>query len=269
MSNSKTKKNYKKQNLNDYGCQILKQVRIYRHGQAEHNLEDPKGKILPNGKHASKSFIKDSLLTDNGKKDAESIDLNWLKNSKSKIVFVSPLKRTLQTATIAVEANKINSKILSYENLREVNNHHKCNHRDSIKNTEQMFTNVDFSLIKNHKGPKSGLEIRKDFREVIMLLRKRSKKILDFLKERKETHIAIFSHGRLMSSLLTELMNINKDYTIDPPGNGEYILLLLCKDKTTKKIYWTIDTKTMKNDKNGRGGSSELKISKILPNYDS
>jgi len=269
MPNIKTKKNYNKKNLDDYGCQVLKQVRIYRHGQAEHNLEDPNGKILPNGKRSSKSFIKDSLLTDNGKEDAKAIDLKWLQKSKNRIAFVSPLKRTLQTATIAIETNKIKIDILSYENLREVNNHHKCNHRGKLKDTEFLFKNVDFSLIKSQNGPKSGLEIKKDFRDVVFLLRKRSKKILEFLKERKETDIAIFSHGRLMASLLTEIMNINKDYTIDPPGNGEYILLLLCKDKSTKKVYWTVDTKTMKDDKHGRGGSTELKISKILPNYDS
>ena len=249
----------------DYNCEMLKQVRIYRHGQAEHNLEDPKGKILPSGKRECRTYLKDPLLTDSGKTDAKNIDLSWCKDEKSRIAFVSPLRRTLQTATIAIKANKAKMKCYALEELREINNNQLCNHRDSIKDAKKDFVTVDFSSIVDSKAPRDGAEKRKDFRDACLVLRKRSLRLLRFLEKCKQKHIALFSHGRFMACLTSEIMGIGRDYTINPAANGAYVSLMFCRDIKTGKKYWMIDTKHMQED---TSGASQLTVSKILPAYD-
>ena len=102
-----------------------------RHGEALHNVV---AKIY--GNKVYKEF-EDTTLTTNGMRQA--IEANV---PPPDLVLVSPLTRTLQTATLMFP----NVKVVALECLKEYPQHTEiCNRRSSISTIGKLFPHVDFS----------------------------------------------------------------------------------------------------------------------------
>ena len=79
---------------------------------------------------------------------------------KPEVALISPLWRTLQTATEAMAARSDGHTcpMVAFEEVREHNNFNACNHRRPIQRAHRTtFASVDFSGI-SVDGPTSGAE---------------------------------------------------------------------------------------------------------------
>ena len=151
-------------------------VYFIRHAQGYHNIRLPKNKNLE---------IKYPKITKDGFKQ-----INELKNKIEKEnyniekIFVSPLTRTLQTATGVFDKNKY--KFISYEPIREVL-HNPCNFRKKTSELINEFPHVDFSLVQE--------DDTYIYKETDYITYKRCDKFYNWLLKRNEKSIAIVSHG--------------------------------------------------------------------------
>jgi phosphohistidine phosphatase SixA len=110
---------------------LKKNVIGIRHGEALHNVV---GKIY--GTKVYEQF-EDTTLTTNGMRQAMEATV-----LQPDLVLVSPLTRTLQTATLMFP----NVKMVALECLKEYPQHTEiCNRRSPISTIGKLFPHVDFS----------------------------------------------------------------------------------------------------------------------------
>jgi broad specificity phosphatase PhoE len=130
-------------------------------------------------------------------------------------VFVSPLMRTLQTATIAVfkGPGMAQTPVIADERLRERYGVHCCDERSPVEEVAPGFPTVDFGKVK--RGPDS--LHKADERETPDHVAKRAKAFLLELDSRPEKCFALFSHSAfyretLRAAVLTPDANVARKF---------------------------------------------------------
>lgn len=129
------------------GESIEKRILFCRHGQGYHNTLDEQGR--------SQGHLKDPTLTTQGEAEARAVFSRAPRAEggslfEPEVVLVSPLWRTLQTATLAMEARSdgYTCPMIAMEEVREHNNQNGCNHRKPIGEEHRAaFPKVDFDEI--------------------------------------------------------------------------------------------------------------------------
>ncbi len=172
----------------------MKHLYCIRHGTAEHNVLFHKI-----GKDAYMK-IRDSYLLEKGHKESLELGKSWDDISNVEIVFVSPLRRTLQTAlNIFKDHTKVEIIALDYLQEFPASLEH-INHRQTKKDIMEEFkdTRVDFSLIMCEDDP----YWHESHRETMVELNKRANDFIEFVKKRKETHIGVVSHSSFLANFL-------------------------------------------------------------------
>lgn len=130
--------------------------------------------------------------------------------SRIELVITSPMSRTIQTAIgvfgstgveneVATEFSSIPT--LAVELCRERLGVQPCNKRRSISKYKSLFPAVDFSLIESEDDNMWTTDYRETHEEVAA----RGMKFLEWLWTRKETEIAIVSHGVFLQDTLKAL----------------------------------------------------------------
>lgn len=127
-------------------------------------------------------------LSEKGIQQAKELN-NYLKSvGPFDLIVVSPLIRTLQTMENAF--NGINCKKIVNPLCREQFGIHLCDCWKDIKETKEMFKDVDFSLITNEcdetrfmteREPRTNLDVR-------------GKEFLEWLCKRDEERMGVVSH---------------------------------------------------------------------------
>ena len=112
----------------------MKNVYCIRHGTAEHNVM-----FHEIGEEAYMK-ITDSNLTDKGREESALLGDHWTEKENIDIVFVSPLKRTIQTAINIFKGTNV--KMYAFDDLKEYPaSYENINHREDKKDL----------IIKYHK----------------------------------------------------------------------------------------------------------------------
>lgn len=169
----------------------MKKIFCIRHGLALHNVLF---KVI--GKHAYGEKYKDTPLVDEGVCQAEKLGLKWEEVNNIEIVFVSPLKRTIQTALNVFK--NTNVKIIAVEEIIEYSQGEEyCNLRKSKSVLQKEYPRIDFSLLEEE--PKYWNNERRETMEDLNIRDEMFKK---FLLERKEKKIAIVSHSTYLKQFL-------------------------------------------------------------------
>jgi broad specificity phosphatase PhoE len=159
----------------------MKKLFLIRHGYAIHNqLFYQIGKSAYN--------IRDTQLLDEGIVQARKLSKTWKELSSIDLIICSPSIRTLDTALLIFQNSplKIIAKdfLLEYEQGSQL-----CNRRKDIEDLKVLYPQVDFSDIKNNVLPWSGKK------ETIAELNNRINQMINWIKQREETNIAIVSHS--------------------------------------------------------------------------
>ncbi len=211
----------------------IKRVFFIRHGQGNHNLKDEKGQ--------SNNHLFDPILTPKGEQEACDV-FSRKPLPKLDVAFVSPLWRTLQTATLAISAawpEGHEFPLVAYEGVREANNRSKCNHRKPItQETKDAFPLIDFTLVDS-MGPASEEEYRDNIKDEIQCVRARGREVFDFLAQRPESCIAVFSHAGFIRSITAVCLGLNCNHSVETQATGSLIEFRLM-DAVDGQHYWEI-----------------------------
>lgn len=216
---------------------VIKRVLFCRHGQGVHNLRDEQGKL--------RHHLLDPELTLQGITEARAIfcrELPGRADFKPQIVFVSPLQRTLQTATEAMAARPDGHTcpMMASEVFREHNNRNACNHRRPIQEAHfTAFPAVDFSEV-TVDGPPSASEWAEPYKAAFGILRDRTRRALNVLTARSEERIAVFCHGTFLRAVISELLQLGPHHAAKTPKTGEALEVLLIQTPTGG-TYWELD----------------------------
>lgn len=183
---------------------MTKNIYCIRHGLSLHNELYKK--------YGSATFSNldytDTMLLPEGKKQAMNLKNNWDEINSIELVVVSPLKRTLETATTIFENKKV--PIIAIDLSREYPlGLHTCNKRSNKEELELLYPDVDFSNIKSNKDNLWNPNTIED----IEALNERIKIVKEYLHKRKEKNIAFVNHSSFIGQM--------KDNCIKYLDNGD------------------------------------------------
>jgi len=131
----------------------------------------------------------DSPLTQEGHLQSIELGHTWQNKNDIELVLVSPLTRTLETCMNIFGDTDI--PIESHEFLREYPiGEDTCNKRSSLNIIKKKYTKVKFNLDDDQD-----LLWTSEYRESLDELEIRLQIMIDYLKSRKETNIAIIGHS--------------------------------------------------------------------------
>lgn len=152
----------------------------------------------------------DAKLTQRGRLQATAIGTKLIHTKPlPEIVLVSPLFRTLQTATIAMSTiSHVQVPMISEERIRERMGLHFCDKRSDKTKLVSYFGKVDFANIA--PGPDAFFT---DSRESEEETARRGKDFFLSLKDRPEACFALFTHSSLLFNTLSRALE-----TPDPKG---------------------------------------------------
>lgn len=167
-----------------------KKLFCIRHGTSEHNVRYYEiGELAFNEKE-------DTTLLASGIAEARNLGSNWTEIDNIELVLVSPLSRTLETATQIFKHKKV--PMIALDCLIEWPQHSElCNKRKAKKDIVDKYPHVNFDRIANE------LYWNSKENESYESLKERVKFAKNWIRMRKENKIAIVSH----SSYLAEFLN--------------------------------------------------------------
>jgi len=187
-----------------------KTVHFVRHAQALHNEKFNKTK---DRKAYQDPRFEDAELTALGKEQCATAKAEWASArgrhgyGPPELVVVSPLRRCLQTATLAFGQYAGQVPWVALEEVRERNGHHPCDRRRPLAHARKEFPHVDFSLVKDEEDVTWGDGRWRESDEEMAV---RSAALLKFLAGRPERNIIVVTHSAFL------LCTFNKVVVCEP-----------------------------------------------------
>jgi broad specificity phosphatase PhoE len=163
-----------------------------RHGLAEHNINYYK--------YGVSTFYDpeyyDTKLISEGIQQAQELSKTWNELSDIELVIVSPLKRTLQTATEIFKNHPV--PMIALENSREYPmGKQTCNKRSSKESLILKYPNINFDDLQTNYD-----EMWFPHREETLdELNLRIDKMKHFIMSRPETNIALIGHSSFIGQM--------------------------------------------------------------------
>ena len=127
-----------------------KTIHFVRHAEGYHNVAGRKDPIMG---YLSED-LEDATLTAEGLEQCKRLHVgSEQKVARSQLIVVSPLNRTMQTATHCFPQLIDKVPWVAVECLRERTGLHPCDRRKSITEHKDTFTHIDFSAIVEDEDP--------------------------------------------------------------------------------------------------------------------
>ena len=184
----------------------MKVLQLIRHGYSLHN--ELFTKIGVQAFRIPLSY--DAPLTNHGHVESIELGYNWDKKHDIELVLVSPLTRTLETCMNIF--GDTNIPIECHEFLREYPiGEDTCNKRSSLTEIKGKYPKIDFNLSMD-----DDLLWKENYRETIPELEIRIQIMINYIRSRKETNIAIVGHSSFLGQF--------KDNHIGYLENGDHDL---------------------------------------------
>jgi broad specificity phosphatase PhoE len=183
-----------------------KTVIFVRHGEGLHNVLETPNRLQ----------IYDPELTEKGVKQAKVIGEKILQRFVPDAVIVSPLERTLHTATVAFEDFVHKIPFIANELCRETLATKECNFRNSISSKLSRYPHVSFEGIPDAEHLE-GADIRETIEDQMEAMIDRARNFLDYLETRAEEKIVVVTHGRFIVALTSAVVGINKHHAFMIP----------------------------------------------------
>ena len=175
-----------------------------RHGIAEHNVNYLK--------YGVQTFydpkFTDTSLVKEGFQQARNLRNSWLNLKDIELVIVSPLRRTLQTASEIFKDHSVTIIALDYSREYPLGEH-TCNKRSSKELYMKDFPHINFDNLQTDQD-EIWLSHR---RETMDELNTRIYKLKQFIVNRPETKIALVNHSSFIGQM--------KDQEIKYLENGQ------------------------------------------------
>lgn len=144
-----------------------------------------------------KTSLMDAKLDETGRSQASTLGMRIREaHMVVDVVLVSPLTRTLETATHMFPDRRV--PFVAVELCREAHGGHPCDQRRPISVVKKEFTHVDFSGVATDEDTWHNPDRRETVREVAI----RCDKFLMVLRARPERNLVVVSHGVFLETLL-------------------------------------------------------------------
>ena len=246
--------------IDDDPPETIATVVLHRHGQGQHNVQ---------GLH-----LMDPPLTAQGLQEARDIGMQYCRGElpRPQLVIVSPLQRTLMTATTAMntmmEEDKDDNnleqrqqqqhqqeqqqqtqlpKMIATDLCREINNLNACNYRCSIPRLE--FPVVDF-FVQSETGDDghNGHEYRPKLKDQVQVLQQRARRFLQFLQlqvialqqpQGAVVRVSVFTHASFLRSLSCVVLGLNAHHGVPPLPTGGTMRIAL-RRQAANDCYWVL-----------------------------
>jgi broad specificity phosphatase PhoE len=173
---------------------MSKNIWCIRHGTALHNTLF---RLIGKKAYTDKIYT-DTPLVENGEIQSRTLGSTWKNIRKIDVVFVSPSKRTLQTATNIFKNTK--KKIIAIDEITEYpQSVEYCNKRKNKTQLKELYPNVDFSML-DEVSPYwiNDTDVEESEKECL----KRVRIFKEFLMSRPEKNICIVSHSSLLKGFM-------------------------------------------------------------------
>lgn len=179
-------------------------LHLVRHAQGYHNLS------------VANQSLHDPLLTPFGKQQCEHLQSTFPYIPSIDAVFASPLKRTIQTGLLSFSSTIFQKKlnVLAIPEMQETSDC-PCDTGSEKAELEEEFKNLPVDLSRVHKGwnSKTGR-----WAPTAAAIDERCLVARRFLRDRKEEHIVVVTHGGL-------LHYFTEDWTDMDKFQGESVML--------------------------------------------
>ena len=182
-----------------------KVIHLVRHAQGEHNVAGEEDYTF-----YQKEEYADAALTNKGVKQCQSLAaIHGI--TTAELLVVSPMTRTLQTATISFPSLVGKFPWLALESVREQSGFHPCDRRRTVSEYTTEFQHVDFSLVGDDEDPLYHLHANE--REPDMHVAERSRQFFSWLRHRKEKEIIVVTHSAFLRHTFSNVVDAEEDDT--------------------------------------------------------
>jgi broad specificity phosphatase PhoE len=183
-----------------------KHLHFVRHAHGKHNEV---GEV--DYEQYQREDLIDAELTDKGIEQCQELNKINEKYLKSQLVVVSPMRRTLQTATKSFPDLIEKVPWIALECLREQTGLHPCDKRFPISFYQENYPYVDYSFIESDEDPLYPLY--EDRREPHEDMDQRAKQFLNWIQTRPETEIVVVSHSAFLRGLFQRVLFPSDPFT--------------------------------------------------------
>ena len=170
-----------------------------RHGTALHNVEAEEiGELA-----YMKPENSDAPLVEKGHQEARELGRTWSQKNSIKLILISPLTRTLQTASNIFSENT-DIPMIALDLLKEFpQGLHICNKRKNKSELAAKYEHVDFSMLTTEQD-----EIWRPNRlETVEEISERADALKDFILSRSEKKIVLVSHSAFLNQFIYERLD--------------------------------------------------------------
>lgn len=178
-------------------------IHFVRHAQGVHNVAGEEDYT-----YYQKEEYADAALTNKGVKQCQSL-ANIHGITTAELLVVSPMTRTLQTASVSFPSQVGKFPWLALESLREQSGFHPCDRRRTVSEYKTEFQHIDFDQIDDEKDPLYHLHA--DEREPDMHVAERSRQFFAWLMHRQEKEIIVVTHSAFLRHTFSYVLDSEED----------------------------------------------------------
>jgi broad specificity phosphatase PhoE len=141
--------------------------------------------------------------------DSQCESLNKCCNEKNSVknvelLLVSPMRRTLATATQSFPGFIDGIPWMANELLREMSGSHPCDRRRPISELKSLYPHVDFSLTVDNEDPLYYAQVGRESPESVT---KRQRDFFSWLATRGEGEILVVSHSAYFHNMFKNVLD--------------------------------------------------------------
>lgn len=175
-------------------------IHFQRHATGWHNVHGEKKKT-----EYLREDLEDATLSDGGLTECAAVPDESAGGAQ--LLLVSPMRRTLQTATLSFPHLVGQVPWLALECLREVTGMHPCDRRLPIPEHMETHPHVDFSLVEDEHDPLYQKYTDANTREPDEDVMIRCADFLAFLQKREESEIVVCTHSAYLRVLFNHIFS--------------------------------------------------------------
>lgn len=189
---------------NDVKFDSEKYFCLARHAQGFHNVAGEE-----DYEAYKKEEFEDAFITPVGESQCNDLHAKCVENGAVKcadLLVVSPMRRTLATATKCFPDFMGKIPWLANEDLREQAGYHPCDRRRPISEHRVSYPHVDFCLTTDNEDPLYFAQVGRETAEHVS---KRQNSFLHWLESRPEREILIVTHSAYLHNLFDNLLEVD------------------------------------------------------------
>lgn len=157
--------------------------------------------------------FEDAHLTPEGDAQCEAFIEKYSQNTvetSADLLVVSPMRRTLSTATQCFPELVGKVRWLAHEMIREMAGGHPCDRRRPISEHRESYPHVDFAQVENNEDPLYYLT--GGDRETEESVTARAHVFFKWLETRSEKEIVVVTHSAFLRNIFNTVLQVNLDH---------------------------------------------------------